>query len=155
MQVGNRIPYFSSAPFQRGYGLGSIFGCLAKSIIPLIKLGSKAISKQVLKGGLDFTSDVLEGKDVKQAATDRARSAGSMLLRQAAKHKRKPPSLIKKKKKKKNGASDPATCLVRMLSLIHPNSSESVSSLLDLFSVPQFRLVWRMFFSRSIDPCLC
>ena len=101
-QVGNGGPYFSGAPFQRGYGLGSIFGSIAKSIMPLIKSGAKAIGKQALKGGLGFASDVLAGKDAKQAAVDRARSAGSTLLRQAAKRKRKPTSRVQKKRRKRS-----------------------------------------------------
>ena len=79
-QVGNGSAYFSGAPFQRGYGLGSIFGSIAKLIMPLIKLGVKVIAKQALKGGLGFASDVLAGKDAKQAAVDRAQSAGWTLL---------------------------------------------------------------------------
>ena len=89
-QVGNDSLYFIEAPFQRGYGLGSIFGSIAKLIMPLMKSGVKAIGKQALKGGLGFASDVLAGKDAKQAAVDRAQAAGSILLRQAAKRKRKP-----------------------------------------------------------------
>ena len=80
-QVGNGGSYFSGAPFQRGYGLGSIFGSIAKLIMPLIKSGAKAIGKLALKGGLGFALDVLAGKDAKQAAVDRAWSAGSTLLR--------------------------------------------------------------------------
>ena len=79
-QVGNGSPYFSGAPLPRGYGLGSIFGSIAKLIMPLIKSGVKAIGKQALKGGLGFASDVLAGKDVKQAAVNRTRSVGSTLL---------------------------------------------------------------------------
>ena len=101
-QVGNSSPYFNGAPFQRGYGLGSIFGSIAKSIMPLIKSGAKVIRKQALKGGLGFTSDVLAGKDVKEAAVDRARSAGSILLRQTAKRKRKPTSRVQKKRCKRS-----------------------------------------------------
>ena len=68
--------------------------------MPLIKSGAKAIGKQALKGGLGFASDVLAGKDAKQAAVDRARSAGSTLLRQAA--KRKPTSRVQKKRRKRS-----------------------------------------------------
>ena len=44
-QIGHGGPYFSGAPFQNGYGLGGIFSSLAKSIMPLIKSGAKAIGK--------------------------------------------------------------------------------------------------------------
>ena len=38
--------YFRGAPFQKGYGIGSVFSSLVKSIMPLIKSGAKAIGKQ-------------------------------------------------------------------------------------------------------------
>ena len=101
-QVGNGGLYFSGAPFQRGYGLGSIFTSLAKSIMPLVKSGAKAIGKQALKGGLGFASDVLAGKNAKQAAVDRARAASSTLLRQAANRKRKAPARLQKKRRKRS-----------------------------------------------------
>ena len=50
--------------------------------MPLIKSGAKAIGKQALKGGLGFASDVLAGKNAKEAAVERAKMAGSSLLRQ-------------------------------------------------------------------------
>ena len=91
-QIRNGGPYFSSAPFQNGYSLGGIFSSLAKSIMPLIKSGARAICKQALKGGLGFASDVLAGKDAKEAAVERAKTAGFSLLRQAAGRKRKAPA---------------------------------------------------------------
>ena len=38
--------YFRGALFQKGYGIGSVFSSLVKSITPLIKSGPKAIGKQ-------------------------------------------------------------------------------------------------------------
>ena len=64
--------------------------------------GVKAIGKQVLKGSLGFTSDVLAGKHAKQAAVDHARSAGATLLRQAAKRKHKPTWRVQKKRRKRS-----------------------------------------------------
>ena len=49
-------------PFKMGTVLVEFFSSLAKSIMPLIKSGAKAIGKQALKGGLGFASDVLAGK---------------------------------------------------------------------------------------------
>ena len=75
------MPYFSGARIQPGYGLGNLFSSIAKSVLPLVKSGAKAVGKQVLQSGVDFASDVLNGKNAKQAAIDRAKSAGSNLLR--------------------------------------------------------------------------
>ena len=101
-QVGHG-EYFSGAAFQRGYGLGNIFASLGKAILPLVKFGAKAIGKQALKSGAAFASNVLAGKNVKQAALERTKQAGSTLLRQAtAPKKRKAPRVQKKKRKKYN-----------------------------------------------------
>ena len=69
--------------------------------MPLIKSGAKAIGKQALKGGLGFASDVLAGKNAKEAAVERAKMAGSSLLRQAAGRKRKAPGRVQKKRRKR------------------------------------------------------
>ena len=53
-QVRNGVSYFSGAPFQSGYGLGSLLTSLAKSVMPLIKSGAKASGKQELKESLGF-----------------------------------------------------------------------------------------------------
>ena len=88
--------YFSGAVFQRGYGLGNIFASLEKAILPLVKSGAKAIGKQVLKSGIAFASDVLARKNVKQAAIQCTKQAGSTLLQQAtAPKKRKAPRNVK------------------------------------------------------------
>ena len=70
--------------------------------MPLVKSGVKAISKQALKGGLGFASDVLAGKNAKQAAVDSAQAASSTLLRQAANRKRKAPVRLQKKQRKRS-----------------------------------------------------
>ena len=94
---------FSGAAFQRGYGLGNIFASLGKAILSLVKSGAKAIGKQALKSGVAFASDVLAGKNVKQAALERTKQAGPTLLRQAtAPKKQKAPRVQKKKRKKYN-----------------------------------------------------
>ena len=107
-QVGHGMPYFSGASYQRGYGLGSIFNSIAKTVLPLIKSGAKAVGKEALKSGMAFASDVVAGKNVKQAAINRAKSAGSNLF-QAAKQKARSnlfrdPRVVPVKRKKKNPA---------------------------------------------------
>ena len=86
--VGNGTPYFSGARYQQGYELGNIFSSVAKTVLTLIKSGAKAIRKQVLHSGIGFASDVLSGKNVKQAAIICAKAAGSNRLK-AATRKRK------------------------------------------------------------------
>ena len=116
----------------------------------LIKSGAKAITEQVLKGGLGFTLDVLVGKDVTQAAVHCAVAASQHSC----------DRLLTKNAKlqcnyKRNGTSGLVTYLVRMASLIHPSSLEFVTSQLDLFSVPSAQTSLEDVFLPNIDPCSC
>ena len=71
--------------------------------MPLVKRGAKSIGKEVLKSGTNFVSDILEGKNLKQAALNRTKETGSNLLRKVTtfpgERKR-----IKKKHKKKSSS---------------------------------------------------
>ena len=90
---------------QQGYGLGNLFISIAKSVLPLVKKGAKTLGKQVLQSGVEFASNVLHGKNAKQAAIDQARAAGSNLL-QAAQQKigkrKAAPRKVQKKKRKRH-----------------------------------------------------
>ena len=108
-QVGHGMPYFAGARVQQGYGLGNLFSSIAKSVLPLVKKGAKTLGKQVLQSGVEFASDVLHGKNAKQAAIDQARAAGSNLLQAAqqkiGKRKEKyttTPRKVQKKKRKRH-----------------------------------------------------
>ena len=87
-QVGHGLPCFSGARYQQGYGLANIFSSIAKTVLLLVKSGTKPIGKQILHSGVGFASDVLSGKNAKQAVIDRAKVADSNLLK-AATRKRK------------------------------------------------------------------
>ena len=131
-QVGHGMPYFAGARVQQGYGLGNLFSSIAKSVLPLVKKGAKTLGKQVLQSGVDFASDVLQGKNVKQAAIDQAKAAGTNLLQAAQRKQKAAPRKVQKKKRKKH--HDIFTRI--MATLVHPSSAESTTSQLDLFSVP-------------------
>ena len=98
-QVGHG--YFNDARYQQGYGLGNIFSSIAKTVLPLVKSGFKAIGKQVLCSGVGFASDVLSGKNAKQAAIDRAKAAGSNLLKAAARKRTARPQKIRVEKRRR------------------------------------------------------
>ena len=99
------MPYFAGARVQQGYGLGNLFSSISKSVLPLVKKGAKTLGKQVLQSGVEFASDVLHGKNAKQAAIDQAKAAGSNLL-QAAQQKigkrKAAPRKVQKKKRKRH-----------------------------------------------------
>ena len=75
MYVGTR--------FQRGHGLGSIFGGLFKAAVPLLKKGAKTLGREALKTGLNIAEDMVAGKNLKQAAKSRLKSTGQNLLQKA------------------------------------------------------------------------
>ena len=74
-QAGGALPYFAGAQYQRGHGLGSLFGGLLRSAMPLIKRGAVALGKGALKTGVRIAGDVLSGQNIKTAAKQRVTDA--------------------------------------------------------------------------------
>ena len=70
-QAGGALPYFAGAQYQRGHGLGSLFGGLLRSSKPLIKRGDVALGKGALKTGVRIADDVMSGQSVKSDQTTR------------------------------------------------------------------------------------
>ena len=74
-QAGGALPYFAGAQYQRGHGLGSMFGSLLRSAMPLIKRGAVALGKGALRTGVRIAGDVLSGQNIKTAAKRRVTDA--------------------------------------------------------------------------------
>ena len=79
-QVGGALPYFTGARVQRGYGFGSLFSGLLRSVAPLIKRGALALGNRALTTGAQIAGDVVAGQNVKKAAKRRATAAGRDLM---------------------------------------------------------------------------
>jgi hypothetical protein len=79
-QAGKRYPVFAGRRYQRGHGLGSIFGGLFKAAMPLLKKGTKTLEREALKTGLNIAGDVVQGRNIKQAAKSRLISTEEKLL---------------------------------------------------------------------------
>lgn len=93
--MGSGLPYFSGTVYQRGNGLGSLFGSLIRGISPLIrrmptwiKTGAKMAGKQAMKSGVDILRDVASGENLSFAGKKRAREAGADFLEAASKRLR-------------------------------------------------------------------
>ena len=76
-QQGRGMSVFRGSPWQmghgqKGYGLGGMFDTIARTVMPLVKRGAKALGNILLNTGVNFASDVVAGKNVKQAAKARA-----------------------------------------------------------------------------------
>ena len=100
-EVGHGMPYFAGARVQQGYGLGNLFSFITKIVLPLVKKGAKILGKQVLQSCVEFASDVLQGKNVKQTAIDQAKAAGSNLLQVAQQRVGKRKAVLRKVQNKK------------------------------------------------------
>ena len=74
-QAGGALPYFAGAQYQRGHGLGSLFGGLLRSVMPLLKRGAVALGRGALKTGVRIAGDVLSGQNIKTAAKRRITDA--------------------------------------------------------------------------------
>ena len=76
-QQGRGMTVFRGSPWQmghgqKGYGLGGMFATIARTVMPLVKRGARALGNILLNTGVNFASDVVAGKNVKQAAKARA-----------------------------------------------------------------------------------
>ena len=68
LQAGGEISYFFGSHYQKGYGLGSIFSGLLRSVVPLFKsTAAKNLGKMALKTGARVAGDVLQGENISSA----------------------------------------------------------------------------------------
>lgn len=83
--AGSRVSnVFVGSPYQRGHGIGSFLGGLFRSVLPLLKLGAKAIGKEALRTGLHVIEDVSGHKQpFKESLRRRFTESGENLQRKA------------------------------------------------------------------------
>ena len=79
-QSGHGIPMFQGLKYQRGSGLGSIFGGLLRSILPVFKTVGKVAGREALSTGLHVASDALGGRNVGESLEEHARAGAANLL---------------------------------------------------------------------------
>ena len=79
-QVSEGLPVFVGATVQRGHGLGSLFGGLIRSVMPLIKRGALPLKKGALKTGFGVAGDVLSGQSIKSSAKRRLKETGKDMI---------------------------------------------------------------------------
>jgi hypothetical protein len=71
LQYGHGMPVFHGVYDQRGHGLGSFLGSLAKKAMPLLKM----VGKRALGTGLQIAQDVIKGRNIKQSIQHRGKDA--------------------------------------------------------------------------------
>jgi hypothetical protein len=80
IQSGRGMGAYSGDRFQRGYGLGSIFGALLRSILPVAKSVAKTVGRQALRTGAEVAQDYLQGGDIKESIKTRGKQGAKQLL---------------------------------------------------------------------------
>ena len=87
-QQGHGMTVFRDSPWQlghgqMGYGLGGLFRSVARTVMPMVKSGAKALGNIALNSGANFIGDVLAGKNVKEAAKARTKEAADATKQKA------------------------------------------------------------------------
>ena len=130
-QQGRGMTVFRGSPWQMGhgqksYGLGALFRSVARSVMPLVKRGAKALGNIALNTGANFASDVIAGKNLKQAAKARAlesvntarTKAAQWLLRYAQTGQVRKRSRSSTKKRKASASASRRTARQRIIIII-------------------------------------
>ena len=76
LQMGGNVPFYHGPVLQRGYGLGSIFKSVARSVMPSLK----EIGNSSLTTGLEVLQDVVKGENIKTVAKKRLKENSLALL---------------------------------------------------------------------------
>ena len=115
-QQGHGMPVFRGSPWQ--LGLGGLFRSVARTVMPMVKSGAKALGNIALNSGANFIGDVLAGKNVKEAAKARTREAADATKQKAVQRLRayaqtgsgrRRKKTTSKKRAKKRKTSTPTT----------------------------------------------
>ena len=79
-QAGGALPFFV-ARMQLGQRLGSLFGGLLRSAMPLFKRRTVVLRMRALKTAMHIAEDVMSGQNIKQVANRRAMDADKDMIR--------------------------------------------------------------------------
>jgi hypothetical protein len=76
---------FTGIPYQRGHGLGSFFGRLFRSILPVAKsIGKsalKTVGKEAVNMGMNVAQDLSEGRNIRQSLKEHGAKAVGKLVK--------------------------------------------------------------------------
>ena len=120
-QVGGGLPVFVGARVQRGHGLGSLFGGLIRSAMPLIKRGALALGKGALKTGLGVAGDVLSGQSIKSSAKRRLKETGKDMVSRSSAHAQPGIRLVRRSIKRRPTRRLVSVAKKRRRQKTHPN----------------------------------
>lgn len=88
VQTGHGMNGFQGFQYQRGHGLGSFFGRLFRSILPIArnigKSALKTIGKEALSMGASVAGDLVRGREAKDSLAEHGRNAAANVLDKAS-----------------------------------------------------------------------
>lgn len=62
--------YFHGVPYQRGHGLGTMFGSVMRFLLPMLRSAGRELGKEGLAAGARILTDVAKGKPMRSAIVD-------------------------------------------------------------------------------------
>lgn len=78
--------YYAGAPYQKGYGIGSIFAGLFRSALPFLRPALSAVGKEALHAGVNVLSNTLTHHTPLSEALRNQWQASASNLAEKAKH---------------------------------------------------------------------
>ena len=85
-QAGYGLPYYSGTPYMKGYGLGGILSGVLRSVVPMFKSAGKTLLREGLKTGTEILTDALDGRNIKESASQRLSQSARQLTQRAARN---------------------------------------------------------------------
>lgn len=82
-QQKGRGAFFAGRRFQKGAGIGSIFGSLFRRALPFLSNITKQIGKQALKTSANVLADTASGHRIQDSIKTRLRESGQEMKREA------------------------------------------------------------------------
>jgi hypothetical protein len=125
------LPVYRGVPRQYGYGLGSIFRTIGRTVVPFLKPLAKTVGKNLLKTGVNIASDVLDGQGtIKQSLFARGKqglkTTGVDILQQLLANKNSPPKKTHPRRKSARLAIKKKRFPAILQSLLGPRSRRQV-----------------------------
>ncbi len=102
-QTGRGLPGYQGTQYQRGAGIGRLFGSLIRTFIPIAKSVGKTVGKQALKTGAAVAADAISGRNIGESFEEHGKAGAAKLLQKGVKKLDKKPAKRRKKQQKGRG----------------------------------------------------
>lgn len=76
---------YKGVPYQRGHGIGSFFGGLFRSVLPLLSSGAKAVGKEALSAVVGLLSNMASARPMNESIKSRLKEVSSNFKKQKEK----------------------------------------------------------------------